>query len=205
MKESDNIQRADEENDNRFNVQDQVTNRFMGMAAIFVSALSMIAVTYQSYLAREENKLMQTQQSAAVLPYLDYWYSNLGDEFKFVIANKGVGPAFIKDVQFIAIDANEERLTFSSSHQLVAFIRKQSTFIDSLEVVNSSLRANMLMSPNEQKVYANFTMDNPEIKRRFKKEFDKYWGGVKITYEDVFGTTWILDSNKGYPEKIIEE
>lgn len=162
----------------------------------------MIAVIYQSYLAREENKLMLIQQSATVLPYLDSWYSNIGNEYKFVIENKGVGPAFIKDVKFIGIDTNQDTLTFNSSHKLLEFIDKQSKVFDSISVTKSSFKTNMLLSPNEEIAYYIFSFDSENNKRRFRKEFYKFYAGFKITYEDVYGAVWILDTEKGYPEKL---
>jgi hypothetical protein len=39
------------------------------------------------------------QQSASVLPHLNQWYSDYNNAFKFVVGNKGVGPAFIEDVK----------------------------------------------------------------------------------------------------------
>ena len=53
---------------NQSNRTERDTNRIMGMAAIFISVLSMVAVIYQSYLAREDNELTRIQQSASVLP-----------------------------------------------------------------------------------------------------------------------------------------
>ena len=77
------------------------TEKIMSSSALFISVISVIALVYQSYLAREENKLIQMQQSASVLPHLNQWYSNYNNYFKFVVGNKGVGPAFIEDVEII--------------------------------------------------------------------------------------------------------
>ncbi|WP_431137908.1 hypothetical protein, partial [Psychroserpens mesophilus] len=71
----------------------------MSTSALFISVISLIALLYQSYLAREENRLTQMQQSASVLPHLNQWYSEYDNNFKFVIGNKGVGPAFIDNVE----------------------------------------------------------------------------------------------------------
>jgi len=178
----------------------------MGMAAIFISILSMIAVIYQSYLAREENELMRIQQSATVLPYLDYWYSNVGQEYEFVIENKGVGPALIKDVQFIAKDLeSNDSLFFDDCHKLVEDVEQKSIFLDSISVIKSSFNSNMLLSPNEKKKFLAFSFDNHNQKRRFRDEFYKYYVGVKIIYEDVYGSAWLFNSEKGYPVKIIRD
>ena len=173
------------------------------MAAIFISLLSVIAVIYHSYLAREENKLMRIQQSATVLPYLDHWYSNVGSEYRFVLENKGLGPAFITDVQFVGIQASDgDSLTFSNNHQLYDFISSQSSFFDSISNTKSSLYPNMLLAPKEEKTYYLFSFNSQDQKNRFQDEFYKYFWGYSIRYEDVYGAAWILSSNQSHPVKI---
>jgi len=203
MKQNE-FQKIEEDNSHPTKKSRLDTNRIMGMAAIFISVLSMIAVIYQSYLAREENELMRIQQSATVLPYLDAWYSNSGDKkYLFVIENKGVGPAFIKEVKFIGIDLkSKDSLTFQSSSQLLNFIEKQSTFIDSLRIIRSPIYPNMLLSQGEKRVYFDVSFDNDQQKSRFREEFYKYHGGFEIIYEDVYGTAWVLDSETGHPIKL---
>lgn len=201
--EQDELQNIEEDNTNQTKKSSQDTNRIMGMAAIFISILSMIAVIYQSYLAREENNLIRIQQSATVLPYLANWYSNVGKEYKIVIENKGVGPAFIKDAKFIGVDLkSKDSLTFKNSNSLCDFMNQQSTFFDSLPQIRNPIQPNMLLSPNERKEIFIYSFDNRKQKSRFIKEFDKYYAGLKITYEDVYGSAWILDSEKGYPIKL---
>lgn len=181
-------------------------NKLMGLVAIFISVLSMIAVIYQSYLAREENTLTRVQQSAAVLPYLNFSYSNVGNEYKFVIKNKGVGPAFIKSVEFTGMDINnKDSLFFNSSHQFHHFLTQKSTFIDSVPVTKSSFHANMLLSPNEGKEFFIFSFIDENQKRQFGNQYYKYFRRLKIVYEDIYGSQWILNSDKGYPEKLKKE
>ena len=200
--EQNEFQNIEEVNSNSENRAKRDTNRIMGIAAIFISVLSIVAVIYQSYLAREENDLIIIQQAASVLPYLDDWYNNAGNEYKFIIENKGIGPAFIKDVKFIGSDPqNKDSLYFNSLHELFNFMMQQSSFLDSIHAEKSSINANMLLSPGERREYLVFTFNNDNQKRRFRKEFDTYYAGSKIIYADVYGSEWILDSEKGYPIK----
>lgn len=197
------VQKIEEENRNQTKRSSQETNRIMGLAAISISILSMAAVIYQSYLAREENELMRIQQSATVLPYIDYWYSNTGLEYKFVIGNKGIGPAFIKDVKFVGFDStSKDSLIFNSSHNFCNFLEKNSAFLDSVSVTKSSLHADMLLSPNEEKEFFTFSFNNYDQKKRFKDEYYKYFVGLNITYEDVYGARWVFNSAKGSPIKL---
>lgn len=201
--EQNESQNIEENDNNQTKNPKQDTNKLMGMAAIFISILSMFAVIYQSYLAREENELMRIQQSATVLPYLDYWYNNVGDGYKFVIENKGVGPAFIKDVKFMGVDLeNKDTINFNDSNKLYDFIKQQSMFFDSISMVRNQFQANTLLSPNEKKEFFDFSFDNMKQKERFSEEFYKYYVGLTVSYEDVYGSTWVLDLEKGYPVKI---
>ncbi len=199
----DELQNIDQESNNQSKRTSHDTNRIMGMAAIFISVLSMFAVIYQSYLAREENELMRIQQSATVLPYLDSWYSNIEEKHKVVIANKGVGPAFIKEVKFMGMDVkSKDTIFFKSSHGLYGFITKQSAFLDSIPAVKASFYANTLLSAGEERELYIFSFDNQDQEKRFSKEFYKYYVGFKVIYEDVYGTRWVYHSKKGYPVKL---
>ena len=180
-------------------------NKMMGMAAIFISVLSMIAVAYQSYLAREENELIRIQQSASVLPYLAKFYSNNDGKYRSVVANKGVGPAFIKKVAFIANDLeNKDTLFFKSSHQLFNFVEQQSPLIASLYEVKSSFHANMLLSPNEEKDLVVYSFKDRTLSDSIRREISKFFIGYNFIYEDVYGNAWELNSNKGYPQKLVK-
>ncbi|MET1257917.1 hypothetical protein ABV409_01170 [Flagellimonas sp. DF-77] len=181
----------------------QDTNRIMGIAAIVISVFSMFAVIYQSYLAREENRLMRIQQSASVLPYLSHWYSDIDHQLKFVIENKGVGPAFIKEVRFRALDPKtKDTLVFASSDLLYRHLKKHSPLIDSLAIIKSSFRQNMLLAQGESISVYNFPFEDEAAERRLKIAFYGLFPSFQIRYEDVYGASWLLDSEKGYPVAI---
>ncbi len=178
-------------------------NRIMGMAAIFISILSMIAVIYQSYLAREENELTRIQQSATVLPYLSNWYSDTEGEFKFIIGNKGVGPAFVKEVKFTAINfEGKDSIFFDNSDYLIGYLKQQSVLLDSIPSTASTFKENTLLSQDEIKEIVVFSYDNNSQSRLIRKEFNKYVVGFKIVYEDVYGAAWVLNSDEGFPIKL---
>jgi len=204
--EQNEAHNIEEETNDQAKYSGQDTNRIMGMAAIFISVLSMIAVIYQSYLAREENELMRIQQSATVLPYLSHWYSDIEGEYKFVVANKGVGPAFIKEVKLIALDAeSKDSSLFNSSHALFNFIKEQSVLLDTTPAIKYSLKPNILLSKNETVEVYSFSYKSNKHQELIKKEFKKIFIGFNIVYEDVYGTAWMLDSNIGFPKKLKAE
>ncbi|WP_299364398.1 hypothetical protein [Winogradskyella sp.] len=110
------------------------TEKIMSSSALFISVISLIALLYQSYLAREENKLMQKQQSASVLPYLSQWISNSSEGHQIVIGNKGVGPAFIEKVE---LSINSE-YSFNNTDDLFTHILKANKGMDSINYLTST-------------------------------------------------------------------
>lgn len=186
------------------NSSDQGANNTLGIAAIFISVLSMVAVIYQSYLAKEENELIRIQQSATTMPYLSHWYSDIDGKYKFVVANKGVGPAFIKEVEFIA-NESEKISVFNSSSDLIYFMEQNSEVIDTTPWVKYHLQPNMLVSKDETIEVYTFFIENDRQEKQLKSEFNKLFEGFKIVYEDIYGNSWVLDSKVNYPIEIKKE
>lgn len=167
------------------------TDKIMSTSALFISVISLIALLYQSYLAREENKLTQMQQSASVLPHLNQWYSEYGNNFKFVIGNKGVGPAFIEDVE-IELDAKHK---FNNTDDLFDYIFKNTKGLDTIPYLRNTLIKGFVLSANEQinVLEINNAKNLDFVKELLSKKTILY----KITYKDVYGTKWLL-SNENY-------
>lgn len=167
------------------------TDKIMSTSALFISVISLIALLYQSYLAREEYKLIQQQQSASVLPHLNQWYSNNNESFKLIIGNKGVGPAFIKSVE-LTLDGSK---TFNNSDDLFKDIFSNSSTLDTIPSINSTLIKGLVLTANEM-------INVIEIKGRkniaaFRKEFETKDINFNIIYEDVYGAQWLLTNQGG--------
>lgn len=179
------------------------SNRITGIAAIFISILSMIAVIYQSYLAREENDLIRIQQSASVLPYITSWSSDIEGEFKFVIGNKGVGPAFIKDVRISLIDSqSKDSIIFNNSDHLIAYMEARSNLLDTTPGYTGTFRPNMLLSQGEVKEIFVYQHNNRDQAQLLRSAIGSFGVTFSITYEDVYGAVWIYNSNDNAPRKI---
>ena len=168
------------------------TNKIMSTSALFISIISLIALLYQSYLAREENKLIQKQQSASVLPYLNTWYSNSEEGFKIVFGNKGVGPAFIKKVNITFNDS----LEFNNTDQLFRHIFKTAQGLDSIQYSNSTLAKGFVLPANEtiEVIVINSILG----KKIFRAFLNKNKLDYTILYEDVYGAQWQLKYSEGF-------
>lgn len=181
------------------------SDKIMSTSALFISVISLIALLYQSYLAREENKLIQKQQSASVLPYLNQWYSEYNDSFKLIIGNKGVGPAFVKKVK-IVLDSTK---TFNNTSTFFNEIFKTTHGLDTIPYVTSTLISGFVLPANEDiKIIEIEEKNNIDT---FKQIFNSLNISFAITYEDVYGTSWLLtnlnqnSSNTNIPVLITQE
>ena len=165
------------------------TDKIMSTSALFISVISLIALFYQSYLAREENKLIQKQQSASVLPHLNQWFSDHDGKFKLVIGNKGVGPAFIKKVE-ITLDSTK---TFNNSDDLFREIFNSSNVLDTIPRITSTLVKGFVLPANEQ--INVIEIESQNYINAFKHVFSRKDVSFEIIYEDIYGAQWLL-SNK---------
>lgn len=168
------------------------TDKIMSTSALFISVISLIALVYQSYLAREENKLTQKQQSASVLPYLNAWNSNSSEGYKMIFGNKGVGPAFIKNVEIKFNDT----LNFYNTDQLFQHVFKTVIGLDSIAYSNSTFAKGYVLPANE-------TIEVIVIKNRngiklFKDYMNNSTLDYTILYEDVYGEQWELKNSDGF-------
>jgi hypothetical protein len=168
------------------------TDKIMSTSALFISVISLIALLYQSYLAREENKLTQKQQSASVLPYLNSWYSNSSEGFKMIFGNKGVGPAFIKNVEIKFNDT----LNFNNTDQLFQYVFKTAEGLDSIPYSNSTFTKGYVLPANE--TIEVIVVENRNGIKLFKDYMNDNKLDYTILYEDVYGEKWTLKYSNGF-------
>lgn len=165
------------------------TDKIMSTSALFISVISLIALLYQSYLAREENKLTQMQQSASVLPHLNQWYSNYNNTFKFVVGNKGVGPAFIDEVE-ITLDSIHK---FINTKDLFDYIFENNKALDTIPYTYSTLIKGFVLPANEQ--IDILEIKNPKHIQLTRDALNKISINYKIVYKDVYGSKWVLTND----------
>lgn len=166
------------------------SEKIMSISALFVSAISLFALFYQLNLAREENELIRKQQSASVLPHLSQWFSNSRNGYKIIFGNKGVGPAFIKEVKLELKDT-----VFYNTDHLINFILKKIYENDSTQInASTSTFSDGFVLPANENIEI-LVIKKDEYIKAFKKYMNNSKFSYSITYADVYGTEWIL-SNK---------
>ncbi|WP_422107947.1 hypothetical protein [Winogradskyella sp.] len=172
------------------------TEKIMSTSALFISVISLIALLYQSYLAREDNKLTQKQQSASVLPYLQFENIYNVRAFSIHLVNKGVGPAFIKRVSF---SINDSIQFDNSTSALLHLMKEKVSKGDSINYSGSmTITKNTVIQPSENiRVFEVSSKSNGDVSgvKNFKNHINKTPPSFSIVYEDVYGNQWEL-SNK---------
>lgn len=177
------------------------TDKIMSSSALFISVLSLVGLMYQSYLAREENKLIQMQQSASVLPYLHQWYSEYEDNYRLIIGNKGVGPAFIKHVE-ITLDSTKH---FDNTNDLFNEIFRTTKGFDTIPHNMSNLVTGFVLPANQD--ISLIMIEQKQNINAFKSVLNQRQIAFKIVYEDVYGTQWLLSNfnNENVPKLISKD
>lgn len=176
------------------------TDKIMSTSALFISVISLIALLYQSYLAREENKLIQVQQSATVLPYLSQWFSYKSGSFKIVIGNKGVGPAFIQNVEMTLINQKKDTLTFDNSDHLFSTIFDMTKGLDSVSYSTSTFAEGLVLPANE--ALDIITIRNTDAIETFRNAIVETDLSYRIVYSDVYGSEWVISGEEEIPVKL---
>jgi hypothetical protein len=169
---------------------DWSAEKVMSISALFVSAISLFALFYQLNLAREENELIRKEQKASVLPHLSQWFSNTSEYFQITFGNRGVGPAFIKEVQIVINDS----LHFSNTDDAIAHIFKTTPELDSIPFSTSTFKKGYVLPANQ-------TINIVRLKNgKASVYFQQYMANnsldYEVIYEDVYGTRWSLSSEK---------
>jgi hypothetical protein len=151
------------------------------LAAGIVSLSALSVSIYEAYLMRE-------QQAASVLPIIDFWAAyNYGEGYSLNLANKGLGPAFIKH---IGVDVDD-----SSSHTwndvLVKMTGRQIAH-------NESALIGSVLAPGETGTMLAITgaEDGTEVWQQAQRVT------LRVCYCSVFGDCWtttVKELNTGKP------
>lgn len=165
-------------------------DKIMSTSALIIALVSLIALFYQLSLAHEENDLIRKQQSASVLPHLSQWFSDTPRGFMVVFGNKGVGPAFIKEVNLTLNDS----LKFDNTDHLVRHIVQNTPGLDSIPISTSTFQGGYVLPAD--KVIEIIVIKSAKGKKIFRDYLNSSDLEFDIIYEDIYGTRWSL-SNKG--------
>jgi hypothetical protein len=173
--------------------------KLLGLSALLVSIASVSAIFYQTHL-------MQKQQFASVLPYLELWNNGGGDNYRLTLINNGTGPAFVKDVR-----VHYQGKVYEMDHQ--GFWSQQIYLPDSAKwdavfakdtIGNTFFYGNLykgrVIKSGEE--FALFTVTNsPELVQALRGMFGNNTARLEITYTSIYDEEWLLEGTGSVPKK----
>lgn len=145
--------------------------------AFFVSVATLVVYLYQARMMRE-------QQHAAIWPYLESYYSNLGD-YHLAVKNKGVGPALVQKVE-MSLDGKP----LADNRALAEAVMGPGSEVD----YQSSALDRRVLAPGEEVVY--FRIPDPAAAKAFQAREKGHDFKIKITYCSVYGDRWLSEGMK---------
>ncbi|MDX2303308.1 MAG: hypothetical protein NW226_10930 [Microscillaceae bacterium] len=167
------------------------TDKVVSVSAILISVMSLVVLVYQT-------QLMQAQQRLSVLPYLSLInYNTGGPDYKIVLSNDGVGPAFIED--FIIRNKKKEY------HEDIAnFLRGRIKEADSLNnFFTSNISIGKLVAAGEKinlVEIKNSKEDGIKLLKIFQRLGQEGFD-LEIIYSNVYNEKWSLNTaSPQYPK-----
>ena len=165
------------------------TDTIVSISAILISLGTFISIIYQ-------NRLIQKQQSASVLPYLEIWNSQDIDRYQLVLMNNGIGPAFIRDVRVIF--EGEEYPGDPYKFFVTEVLQR-----DSIRNVSYSNLVNGRLIPAGETVDLLAVHNSSEHSKKLSSWFSSgEKARIEIEYESVYGDRWIASGIAQEPKKI---
>ena len=162
---------------------------FIALGVMLVSFSTMFVTMYQASIMNSQTSLMLKQTKASAWPCLIIGKTELGDKklkriatYKFILQNKGTGPAIIKGV----------RLTYKNK------IVKNWYHLHNVMNTPDSIKRSRILSPisktilseNESKDFIDYSGNYYMIDWMIKMGKDIL---IEIYYESVFGDMWKIE------------
>lgn len=175
------------------------SEKILSASALLVSISTFIVFVYQTNLIRK-------QQFMSVYPHLQL--SNYGSgslEYKYVLINKGVGPALVKSVKIISPSGK-------TYEDFIDYVANQINEKDSIWFSHSNIYQGRLIAVDEEIFLIQMT-DNKYVKEydlpiNTLEKADRMRGilnhdslKVEIQYESIYGERWTITNESAIPIK----
>ncbi len=164
-------------------------DRLFGVAAFFISIATFVVYIYEANLIR-------TQQYASVLPYLEMWNNRPNDDtYKLILANNGIGPAFIKEVR-VSYEGKHYEGDHVDFHYHVMY-PKDTTF----RFITTNMRPGRVI-PAGQQIELIVIEKDPEVSQKAYGLYGKQAANIEIVYASVYDEKWKMEGMGNQPEKL---
>jgi hypothetical protein len=164
------------------------TDRIFGIAAFLISMGTFFIYIYEA-------RLLQKQQYASALPYLEMWNSGGESNYRLLLVNNGVGPAFIQAVQ-----VRYRGKVYKMDHvKFLRFIRQRTD--PPLQYISTNIVPGRSI-PAGREIELIKVLDAPESGARLKRLFGSEEAQIEIIYTSVYDEKWQLKSQEAAPYKL---
>jgi hypothetical protein len=164
------------------------SDKVLSITAFVISIATLIALIYQSNLVKEQNKLIQKEQYASVMPYLTMGFMGSEDDSKFelILKNDGVGPAFIKE---ISIQYKDSLYPISIIEFYTQILKIKNE--NNVKILRNDIAKNMVIPVNKQIPLLTF-YTNQEEAFKLLGAFGTMEANIEITYASIYDQKWKL-------------
>ncbi|MCU0353564.1 MAG: hypothetical protein MUD08_07490 [Cytophagales bacterium] len=171
-------------------------DRLIGISAFIISLGTFAIYIYEASLMRQQAELTRKQQFASVLPYLMTGISYPGKgSFKLVLVNKGLGPAFVKEIRLIYDGKKYE----GDPHGFyVRFIQPKDT---SFGFMYTNVTPGRVIPAGEM-IELIAIQDDPHSQQKAGEWFGSQKAKLEIVYASVYDEKWKLTGFEGQPQKL---
>lgn len=142
------------------------------------------------YIFFYQTSLMKKQQYANVLPYLSMGNTEKDGDYAFILANNGIGPAFIDEINIHYNDSVYKDMDVNDFY--VKVIVKEDTLFDHRKITHSTIRRGMLISEKEERLMLRLSSEADNFKQKHKqlREWLNNKIKIEIKYSSVYKEAW---------------
>jgi len=168
------------------------SEKIVSISAISISLMTLFVFAYQTNIIREQQRL-------SALPYLSTIYQNTGTaNFKLVVKNNGIGPAFVKSIKIMYNGKEFET-------DLFRFLHENIPEMDSIEnIFHSNIHPGQLIPAGQSIAILevnNSISDSKKLVQLLKILQDQNLN-IELIYKSVYDERWKLTFDNNLPEKI---
>lgn len=166
------------------------SEKILSLSAMFISLCTLIVFLYQTNLIRE-------QQYMSVYPHLSLMnYGTNSSNYKYVLANDGIGPAILKSIEVKSRDGK----TYNDINPYVeaSIIQMRDSTVG---FYHSNIHVGKLI-PADSKIELIVANDNKlSTSKKLHKILNADELEINIEYESIYGERWEITNNSDIPIK----
>lgn len=170
------------------------SDKIVSLSAILISLMTLAVLSYQT-------SLMRKQQRLSVLPYLSIGnYGTNTPNYKFVLENSGIGPAFIESI----------KIFYKGKVYKKDFAQFLISDIPEMDSVNNVYHSNIyegVLIPSGRKINLLQIDNSLEDALKFNKVLEMLYKngfGFELVYRSAYDEKWKITHESSIPVKIGE-